>query len=172
MRRYEQRAPTVSSSRRSSLSVMVRVSGIEWTQEDRWLKMDKRGWGSVESWAERSRLLIEQGGISAIAPLASVQSVDERIEGGDGLCRGEGAVARAIHENLAQQVSVTSRIDDTLVRLLVLVDYQTVASGVHGENREMQVSIEGDELTQVVHSAGISRDTRRAIERVEVLVQT
>src|ERR1051326_7257431 len=117
--------------------------GAEWPQEDRWPELDKRGrcrhdgiaYGeNVEAGAKRRCFFVEQVHISGMVPSAGVEPVDERLEGGQRFCRGEGAVASAMYENLAQLVGVASGVHHALIRLLILVDHQTIAGRVHGQH--------------------------------------
>src|SRR5690349_15902044 len=98
--------------------------------------------------------------------------MNERLEGGQRLRGGEGAVPGAMDEYLAQQTVVPRRANDACICLLILVDYESVTGRVHAKYGEIQVAVEGDVLAQVLHSSCISWDARSCRQGTQVLVQT
>src|ERR1051326_919512 len=95
---------------------------IKWAQENSGLESDKRGRRGdkiparqehVEAGAKRRCFLIEQVDIGGMIPFVRVDPVDERLEGSEGLCRGEGAVTCAMDIDLSQLVGIAMRIHDT-----------------------------------------------------------
>src|SRR5258707_4568010 len=97
--------------------------------------------------------------------------MNKRLEGCQRLRRGEGAVTGAMDENLAQQAGVAAWVNHSRICLLVLVDHQSIASGVHGKYRNIQLAVEGDELVQVIFSLCIRRNARSCIQGLQVLSQ-
>lgn len=96
--------------------------------------------------------------------------MNERLEGSQRLCRGKGAVAGAMDKYLAQQAVVSCKANHAGISLLIFVDYQPIAGGMHGQYGNVQVAVEGDLLVQVRLGTRIGADRRRCIQRVQVLV--
>ena len=128
--------------------------------------------GSVKTWAgRRGPRLGVQAGRARDVPVPGGQPVQQRLGRGDGLGRGERAVAGAGHEDLPQQVAVTVTVDHALVGLLVLGDDQAVSGGVHAEDGDRDVAVEGDVLGQVGDGRGLRADPGGAVQRQQVLGQ-
>src|SRR6266568_650211 len=124
----------------------------------------------VELRAERRRLGVHRGRARHV-PLPGGQAVLQRLDGGDGLGRGERAVPGAVHEDLAEQVTVAGPVDGAAVRLLVLRHDQPVSGGVHREHRHRDAPVERDVLDQVELGVRVGLDPRRAVQRQQVLGQ-
>src|SRR5712692_8691203 len=151
---------------------LISITSVEWAQEDSGLEINKsRRHADVQRWTERGRLLVHESGIGRVVPLATIQAINERLEGSQRLRRGKGAVVGAMDKHLAQQAVVSCRTNHAGIGLLVLVDYQPIAGGMHGQYGNVQVAVEGDVLAQVRLGTRIGADTRRCIQLVQVLVQ-
>jgi predicted unusual protein kinase regulating ubiquinone biosynthesis (AarF/ABC1/UbiB family) len=124
----------------------------------------------TELGAERRRLGVHRGRARHV-PLPGGQAVLQRLDGGDGLGRGERAVPGAVHEDLAEQVAAAGPVDGAAVRLLVLRHDQPVSGGVHGEHRDRDAAVEGDVLDQVELGVRVGLDPRGAVQRLHVLAQ-
>ncbi len=147
------------------------ITSVKWAQEDGWLEIEECWWYYVQNWAECSRFLVQQTRIGRAVPPSSIQAMDKCLEGSQGLRRGEGTVAGAVNEHLAQQAVVPLNADNARICLLVLVGHKPIASCMHCEDRNTQVSIEDDVVAQVLHCLWISCDTRSSCEGAQVLIQ-
>src|SRR5206468_9823221 len=110
----------------------------------------------IKGRAEGRRFLVEQSGINRAVPFACVETMNERLEGCQGLCGCEGAVTGAMDEDLAQQRVVSRRAHHLGIRLLILVDDETIAGRVHGQHRHLYRAVEDDVVAQVLHSSWVS----------------
>ena len=128
------------------------------------------GGEDVELRAERRGLVVHRGRAGHM-PLPGGQAVLQRLDRGDRLGRGEGAVPGAVHEDLAEQVGAEGPVDGAAVRLLVLRHDQPVARGVHGQHRDRDAAVEGDVLDQVGLGVRVGLDPLRAVQRQQVLGQ-
>ena len=100
-----------------------------------------------------------------------VDARDERLRRRERLRWREGAVPRAAHENLAQHVGVAILARDLGIGLLILIDDQAVASGMHRQDGQIEIAAETDIAVEILHRARFGRDTRRAVKRIEVSLQ-
>jgi len=124
----------------------------------------------VELRAERRRLGVHRGRARHV-PLPGGQAVLQRLDGGDGLGRGERAVPGAVHEDLAEQAGAVGPVDGAAVGLLVLRHDQAVTGGVHGEHRDRDAAVEGDVPDQVGLRVRVGLDPRGAVQRLHIVAQ-
>src|SRR5260370_37356594 len=96
--------------------------------------------------------------------------MNKRLEGCERLRRSEGAMAGAMDEHLLQQTGVPCRANPARICLLVLADYKPVASGMHGEDRHIQVAVEDNVLAEVVYRLWISVDAWSGCTVVQVMI--
>jgi hypothetical protein len=77
-------------------------------------------------------------------------------------------VSGAMDISLAQELIVIRLVNYEPVRALILRHYQPVTAGVHGEHRDVDLSVVDDVLDEKIGYAGIGCDAVRLIQRVEI----
>src|SRR5258708_35202300 len=110
--------------------IIVISASCKGTQETRWIEIEDRRRGGdhnrwrnhqhIERWPKRPRFLVEQIGAGRIAPVTSVDAVDERVQGRQRLRNRKRTVARAMDDDLCQKIVVAVAADPLSLCLFVL----------------------------------------------------
>jgi len=115
------------------------------------------------------------GGVQRVrverTPYTRGQAEQKRLDGGDGFGGGEGAVAGAMDESLPQERGIPRSSDDTFVGGFVLNNDQAITVGVHGEDGDVDLTVENDVGFKIVNRFGVGGDAHRVLKCLEIGVE-